>query len=209
MPFLMVHNYKFAFLKIRTGWSFRTSFILFILLALVPVLGAQPDSLSLLREWPLEADEIYIDPLDNIYLVSKLDEIVKLNANGQPQFRFQDQKLGNLSLVDVSNPFNVLLYYPEFQVIVILDRTLNESGRVRLSAFGLFDVEAVGMSSDNQFWIFDELNGTLKKINTTGKILSESQQIPTVLGIQVEPVRVLEVDQLVYVQCVHAGLLVF
>src|SRR5262249_33190532 len=61
------------------------------------------------------------DDLDNIYLLSSTNQLKKFNANGDSVAVFNEvKKFGQATLVDVSNPLKVLLYYKDFATIVIL-----------------------------------------------------------------------------------------
>src|SRR5690349_7620321 len=66
-----------------------------------------------------------VDNLDNIYLLSSTNQVKKFNANGDSVAVFNDvRKFGQATLIDVSNPLKVLLYYRDFATIVVLDRFL-------------------------------------------------------------------------------------
>src|SRR5687768_16876353 len=60
-----------------------------------------------------------VDNLDNVYLLSSTNQVKKINANGDSVAIFNDvKKFGQASLIDVSNPLKVLLYYRDFATIV-------------------------------------------------------------------------------------------
>src|SRR5436190_11763399 len=98
--------------------------LFFIVLAIV----AQAQSDTLFRTLRTITGDIVgftVDNLDNIYLLSSTNEVKKLNANGDSVAVFNDvKKFGQVTLIDVSNPLKVLLYYKDFATVVILDRFL-------------------------------------------------------------------------------------
>jgi hypothetical protein len=206
----MVPIYNYNFLKILPGGSFPSSFWGYLLVCF-PLLsfGQSTDSLQVLREWEVDAERIFPDAFSNVYLLNASNDLRKLERDGRIRFEFQDVKLGNLAIVDVTDPLNLLLYYPEFQEIVLLDRTLSEVSRVSLTDFGFYAVEAVGYASDSRIWIYDPLIGTLKKIDAEGRVVIESQILPPLLGRMIQPTRILEINQLVYVICEEGSVLVF
>jgi len=64
-----------------------------------------------------------VDNLENIYVLSSLGQLKKLNEKGDSVAVFNDiKKYGEASQIDVSNPLKVLLYYRDFSTIVILTR---------------------------------------------------------------------------------------
>src|SRR6185295_10398506 len=82
-----------------------------------------------------------VDNLDNIYLLSSTNQVKKLNANGDSVAVFNDvKKFGQVTLIDVSNPLKVLLYYRDFATIVILDRFLAVRNTIDLRKHNILQV---------------------------------------------------------------------
>lgn len=131
------------------------------------------------------------DNLLNCYTLSPSGEVVKYNAEGQEQFRYSNERLGALASIDVANPFNVLLYYPDFQTVVTLDRTLNETGRFVLNQTDFLDVPAIGFANDNQVWIYDAINYQLKKVGRKGQVLATSEDLSLLLDLALKPTQLL------------------
>ena len=75
--------------------------------------GAQTDtSFKLVKIINGDIVGFTVDNLDNIYLLSSTNQVKKLNANGDSIAVFNNvKKFGQASLIDVSNPLKVLLYY--------------------------------------------------------------------------------------------------
>ncbi|MBR9919676.1 MAG: hypothetical protein GYB31_02490 [Bacteroidetes bacterium] len=167
------------------------------------------DTFLIEKKWPVQAVNMYVDAFGQIYILDKGNSLSRLDSKSRVRQEFRDQRLGSLGLVDLSDPLDILLFYPEFQELVILDRTLTESGRLNLPSIGYFGIEAVGYSSDQNIWLYDPMQGTVKKVNFQGEILVESQIIPPLVGSQIDPIRIREQDQRVYVHCAEAGILVF
>ncbi|MCB0518406.1 MAG: hypothetical protein H6577_02710 [Lewinellaceae bacterium] len=149
------------------------------------------------------------DKLGNIYLLAKGGEVVKYTPDGKEQFRYLNKTLGEATCLDATNPFHLLLFFPEYSNIVTLDRTMNLTGQFNLLNFGLFQVNAVGMAGDGRLWIYDEVNFRLKKIDSDGTVASEGADMSMVLGKTVKPNFLLERDQLVYLNDPGLGILVF
>ena len=74
-----------------------------------------------------------VDNLDNIYLITKTNQLKKLNANGDSVAVFNDvKKYGNPDYVDVTNPLKSLLYYKNYSTVVVLDRLLTQRNTINL-----------------------------------------------------------------------------
>jgi len=116
-----------------------------------------------------------VDNLDNVYVITSTDQLKKYNSNGDSLAVFNNVKnFGKVSMVDVSNPLKVLLYYKDFSTIVILDRLLAIRSTIDLRQQNIFQVNAIGQSYDNNIWIYDEDDSKLKKIDEAGKVLLET-----------------------------------
>ena len=50
------------------------------------------------------------DKLGQVYIVNTNDELIKYNAQGQEQFVYFDRTLGEISLIDATNPFQILVF---------------------------------------------------------------------------------------------------
>lgn len=156
-----------------------------------PVLqGSRKDSNtdSIFRfERSIPGDFIYlnVDVLDNIYLITSGNRLKKLNSKGDSVAVFNDvKKYGNPTLIDVNNPLKILVYYKNFSTVVVLDRFLTQRNSINFRKQGIFSVNAISTSYDNNIWLFDEQDNKLKKIDETGKMLLESpdmrQQLDTI-----------------------------
>src|SRR5215204_1345143 len=131
--------------------------ILFLLFC--TTLAAQTDtSFQFVRTVKGDIVSFTVDNLDNIYLLSSTNQVKKLNANGDSVAVFNDvKKYGQASLIDVSNPLKVLLYYKDFATIVVLDRFLNVVNTIDLRKQNIFQAKAIGQSYDNRVWVYDEV----------------------------------------------------
>lgn len=140
-----------------------------------------------------------VDNLDNIYLVNSTNQLKKLNANGDSVAVFNDvKKFGKATLIDVSNPLKVLLYYRDFATIVILDRFLTIRSTIDLRRQNILQVKAIGQSYDNKIWVYDELDSKLKKIDDDGSIIGETPDFRQLFDPIPSPQRIFDEDQYVY-----------
>jgi hypothetical protein len=164
------------------------------------LIHAQTDSLfRLVRTIKGDIVDFAVDNLDNIYLVDSKNQVKKLNSAGDSVAVFNDVKnYGRASLIDVSNPLKVLLYYKDFATIVILDRFLNVRNTIDLRKQNILQARAIGQSYDNKIWVYDELDNKLKKVDDEGKIMQETPDFRQLFGSILQPQRIFDVDQFVY-----------
>ncbi|MEO7264925.1 MAG: hypothetical protein ABIW38_08435 [Ferruginibacter sp.] len=150
------------------------------------------------------------DVLDNIYLITETNQLRKLNSNGDSIASYNDvKKYGNPSLIDVSNPMKILVYYRNFSTVVMLDRLLTFRNSINLRKLNIFSVKALSISYDNNTWVFDEQDYKLKKISDEGKLLQESSDWRIIMDAVPSPTQIIDRDKFVYLYDSSKGFYVF
>lgn len=155
------------------------------------------------------AKDFTTDNLQNIYALLPGNVLVKFSPDGQELFRYSDRTLGDMSFLDATNPFHLLVYLPDYQNVLTFDRTLSPSGQYNLNQLGFFRVSAVGMASDGLLWVYDEAAFRLKKITATGQPVVESSDLSLSLGQGIRPNFLIERNQQVFLNDPAVGVLVF
>lgn len=151
-----------------------------------------------------------VDNLDNIYILTSRNQVKKLNSNGDSVAIFNDvKKFGKATLIDVSNPLKILLYYKDFATVVVLDRFLNVVNSIDLRKQDILQAKAIGQSYDNNIWVYDELESKLKKIGEDGKLLLETPDFRLLLGQSPSPVKIFDENRYVYLYDSLLGVYVF
>ena len=151
-----------------------------------------------------------VDNLENLYLVSTDNQLKKINVNGDSSGIFNDvRKYGSLSTIDPSNPLKLLLYYKDFSTIAELDRLLNILNIIDLPKQGIFNVNAVATSYDNNVWLFDEGESKLKKIDDYGNELLETVDFRVLFDSVPSPTQIIDRDGYVYLYDPNKGFYIF
>lgn len=138
------------------------------------------------------------DELGNVYLVRQDNGLIRYSSEGDSTGNFRSIQNGDLQWIDATNPLRVLLYYPAFSKVILLDRMLTVKNELDLKKLSIFNPPAVGMSADGRIWVYDFVNARLKKIddqlnvvNTGNDMRQESATVP-------RPTALLERDTRVY-----------
>jgi len=80
-------------------------------------------------------------------------------TKGNEIFEYKNVSLGNITKVDILNPLKIVLFYEDFNTVVLLDNQLNKMTEINFSQNSTpIVVPAIGMSTQNQLWIFNTLN---------------------------------------------------
>lgn len=177
----------------------RALIIFFVLLICPPVFSQEDSSFQLLRVIKGDIADFTVDNLDNVYLLNSRNQLKKINANGDSVAIYNDvKKFGQASLLDVTNPLKILLYYKDFATVVMLDRFLNAVNVVDLRKQGILQAKAIGQSADNKIWVYDEAEAKLRKIDEDGKLLLETADFRLLTGQSASPAKIFDESRLVY-----------
>lgn len=173
---------------------------MFFLFSLLTGLAfAQNDSSFILtKTYPGDYTYFTIDNLDNIYLLSNTNTLKKISPNGDSVVFNEVRKYGKLFSVDATNPLKILLYYKNFSTVVVMDRFLNIRNTINLRKQNIFKVKAIAASYDNNIWVFDEGDATLKKIDDNGAVLMSSVDFRNLFDSTPSPEQILDRDKFVY-----------
>jgi hypothetical protein len=146
-----------------------------------------------------DIESFAVDDLDNLYLLNSKNQLKKLNANGDSTGVYNDVKrFGRATLIDVSNPLKILLYYKNFATVVSLDRFLQLKNIIDLRKQNIFQARAVCQSYDNKLWVYDEVENKLKKTDEDGKLLLETPDFRLLFNETIVPQTISDVNLNVY-----------
>ncbi len=168
------------------------------------------DSFRLERIIPGIFNFMDVDVLNNVYLVTAGNQLKKIKANGDSVAVFNDvKKYGNPTLIDVTNPLKVLLYYKNYSTVVILDRFLSQRNSINFRQQNIFSVKAIATSYDNNIWLFDEQGMNLKKIDEEGVMLQESTDWRQIMNEVPSPEIIIDHNRFVYLYDPQKGFYIF
>ncbi|MDX1943466.1 MAG: hypothetical protein SFU99_23065 [Saprospiraceae bacterium] len=187
--------------------------IIYILFLAVPICAhtqtITPSPYRPITQISLKAKFIATDKLQQIYAVTPKNEIIKYAPDCIKLYHYSNNTLGDLIYLDTTDPFNLLLYYTDYQIIITLDRTLNKTGELNLLNANALQVSTIGMSNDGNIWLYDQATFQLRKVDQDGKTLSESQNLNLLLPQAPKPTQLIARDNWVYLCDPDLGILVF
>lgn len=187
----------------------RLLFLVVIIFSILPNLSAQEQELSIVDTIPVPSRWIVTDKMQHLFLIKNDHTLLKYDAKGKLLYEYNENSLGAISSVDVQNPFFILVYYNDYTTVVLLDRTLSEVRRQDLADLNIDQVQAIGIASDNNIWLFDNNTFTLKKIDAQNQVLLESNDL-SMLSTQIpDPTQLIEYQNKIYLNSPDDGILVF
>ncbi|MFM2139573.1 MAG: hypothetical protein RJA57_1880 [Bacteroidota bacterium] len=190
--------------------SCRVFYILLVLFMGSAASAQQDTSFRLLRIMNGDMESFTVDNLDNVYVLTSRNQVKKYNAAGDSVAVFNDiRKYGRATLIDVSNPLKVLLYYRDFATVLMLDRFLNVVHVLDLRKQGVYQAGAIGQSFDNRVWVYDEMEARLKKLDENGTVSLQTPDFRMLFTQPFSPQKIFDEDRCVYLYDPRRGIYVF
>ena len=118
--------------------------------------------------------EIYLNQLDQLYFEYHNGNLI---TNTKLQTRDYYRDYGPISSIDIRNPQKILLFYRDFQRIIILDNTLSDIQEINLEDISTGIISLAIMSKMNDIWLYDEVKNALVRINNNGRVLTETEPL--------------------------------
>ncbi|WP_338409342.1 hypothetical protein [uncultured Flavobacterium sp.] len=129
--------------------------ILFIVLFLPFFSWAQADiECHIIDSLIIKADT-YIgkDILEADYYISK-NTLIKTNLS--KSYYYQNISFGRIKTVCILNPLQIVIFYTDFNAIVLLDNQLNEIQIINGNLFDIpINISVFGLAAQNKLWLFD------------------------------------------------------
>jgi hypothetical protein len=151
-----------------------------------------------------------LDNLDNLYIISSTGQVKKVGPKGDSIGVFNGiRNYGKLYAIDVTNSLKPLLFYKNFSTVVVLDRFLAARTSIDLRKFAILQPSAIGLSYDNNIWVFDQYDNKLKKIDEAGTVLVETTDFRSLFNQSIIPQKIINDNGLVYLADSAAGIFVF
>ncbi|MBS1616779.1 MAG: hypothetical protein JST06_11755, partial [Bacteroidetes bacterium] len=184
--------------------------LLLALIILSMAFGANAaDSLRILSSRPMNARAITTDELGNIYAILQDNTFARYDAQCDSTGYYRSTLNGPLGSADVSNPLRVLLFFPSFSKLQVLDRQLSLKAELDLRTLNFFSTHAIATASDGKIWVYDPLRARLVKLDETGARSLESNDLRELLPFVPHANALLERNQRLYLNDTSQGMLVF
>ncbi|NHN27630.1 hypothetical protein FIA58_018265 [Flavobacterium jejuense] len=75
------------------------------------------------------------------------------------EFNYTNITLGNLTTVDLYNPLQTVLFYKDFNTVILLDNQLNENHKIEGNKLeNIVAFSCIGLAIQNQIWFYDSLS---------------------------------------------------
>lgn len=157
------------------NWLIASVLIIIGIISTTTVSAAQDSSLVAVDSIQVQAFDFVVDPLRNVYAFTRRNTIVKYSPSGDSLFEYASVNYGMPRTMDVSNPLRPFLFFENYLVAVVLDRTLSELYEYQLTNFDM-DVRLAAPASDNGIWMYNWAS-VLKRYDPNSQLFVESNQM--------------------------------
>jgi hypothetical protein len=154
-----------------------------------------------------EINDFEVDKLGNYYLINHIGEIRKYSAEKKILYTFKNLSFGNISCIDVTNPHKILVFYKEFQIILILDNTLTIVTTIKLDDSQYYS--AAGISNDGNIWLYNSLKNQLSKLSFSGIIIEDFNPLNVPYPSGINDSKIFDRDNRLYIFDEKSGIFTF
>ena len=106
-----------------------------------------------------------IDQKKHIYVADSEGNIVQYDSLGKRLLVYSPDKIGTVTSMATSQTMRLFAFYRDFQEYVMLNRFLDQTSRQKFESEDIGFVRLATLASDNNLWVFDENDISIKKYN--------------------------------------------
>lgn len=181
--------------------------ILWIFIFNVKLSPAQ--TFTLIKSVTTESKYFTTDKLGNFYVIEN-SEIKKYDSDGIFLLSYNYKNLGTINYIDATDPFKVMLFQPEFLKIRTLDSRMNMQGEINLNYFNNLGLPKLAcVTDDGNFWIYDQQNQRLIKIDQKGTILLTGNSFNQFVDQSLNPKNLIAADNFLLMRNNDSTIFVF
>ncbi len=154
-------------------------------------------------------DRFTTDELGNTYVL-RGDELELYDKHGKSWLRNSGKTFGRIHTIDAFYSLKPMVFSPELGQIAVLDNTLSVQGSVlNLPRNGFPQVRLACMSVQNHFWLFDERDLSVIRVDAHLRSRANSGRLDQQLGVTPGPSSMQEHENWLYMNDPDLGILVF
>ncbi|WP_297869572.1 hypothetical protein [uncultured Flavobacterium sp.] len=103
---------------------------------------------------------------DNQFNLYSIKNNTLSKKNSSKTYQYNNINLGKITKVDFQNPLQIVVFYKNFNTIILLDNQLNEIKKIEFNLKPTpITLDAVSLSSQNQVWIYDSISSKIGLYN--------------------------------------------
>ncbi|OJJ18782.1 hypothetical protein BKI52_24735 [marine bacterium AO1-C] len=182
-----------------------------LLILLLPSFTWSQANYTLEKSIPIKSvTSAAIDQKKHIYIADNDGNIIQYDSLGKRLLVFSPDKIGTVTALATSQTMRLFVFYRDFQEYVMLNRFLDQTSRQKFDLEGIGFVRLATLASDNNLWMFDENDLSIKKYNPQlNKVITKVALDLMLGGQQHEVIYLKEYQNLLYLVDKNSGIWVF
>lgn len=156
LAFRMIKGLRFS--KFKQNYMNKNLILLLLLLPFVSAFSQEQTlKAQLVSTQKIDADTfVGFDGMGNLYYIKNN---IFFKKNKQELWQYKNVSLGKITKIDFQNQLKILLFYENFNTIILLDNQLNETQKINFSENTTpIVVSATGIASQNRLWVYNSLS---------------------------------------------------
>lgn len=145
-----------------------------------------------------------------IYLTDQAGNIYKLDSAGKQFVMASPPRRGQITSIEASRNVNIFVFYSEYQVYYYYDRFLMQSQPLTFSNTTVGFARIATPSLDQNVWLVDDQDFSLKKYNTTYLTVDINTPLDLIIDPEVYDMNLMrEYQNLLFINDANSGVLIF
>lgn len=181
--------------------------VTFLLFQVLITLGQS--ELALICSTNTKANQVKIDVMNNIYLISYTGitkQSLCENSTQHYSFIYNSDDV----VTDVSNPFKLFIFYKNYHSIEYINNQLSSLGNsIKMTEYTNENVTLACPSYDNGIWVYSFSENILVRYNSSYTKTHQSNPIEELYTQNYNPTQLFEKNEQIYLGIPNFGILVF
>jgi len=183
--------------------------IISLLFLVSPSVAQLPPNSTKLKTIKHTANDFTTDRLGNSYLYNS-HFIWMYNNKGDSIASFNSRRYGDITLVDATDPYKILVFFQDYNLVLYLDNYLSINGEpIELQDLGYDQISMTCFSRGNGIWIFDIIKQVALHLDENLKVDKKTVNLSQWFGSRIEPNFMIEYNNQLFINEPQTGIYVF
>jgi hypothetical protein len=149
------------------------------------------------------------DPLGRIYTYNTAGDMTRYSPAGKVEQEFSVYDRGKVGYIDTTDPLQILMFYPDYGDVSILDAGFSENVTFTMAGAGYPMSELICVSPREGYWLYDPGQRKLIKLNEQLNVVAEGTFLDRVETVEHDPKGLVDSGNWVVMWVPGLGLMVF
>src|SRR5690554_96445 len=165
---------------------------------------------SLISTIPVEElDQISMDNRENIFYSDKTGNVFKIDNRGVISNSYSPVLQARLTQLDAFSTLTLFLFSADLQQAVLLDTYLSPLSQHSFQQEDIGLIGAAALGNNNVFWLFDEVDLSLKLYDYRRNTVLQKQPLSLILGHdEIDVLEIQERQNLIFLNIKDQGILI-